>query len=498
MKKLFLLVTIFITSIFTLKAQVSDLSDLASGSLEMFVPISELNGDIYGYFTIYKLDNISKTEEKYEYVLLDKNLNKVANGEFVDVRYKRHFFETRFLSPEKSGTNLIISKVHYNYLNAKYTFMTHRILDLTKNEMSDPFYYKDGEITDGIRDVKKIKGLAKRQSTFEYPLVFSEGFFMFEKIKSKAGGNLKDMKSLKAFGIDKKLKWEYEYNPDRSSLNYAFEAIDEENVIFWTFNTKTKSEKLHRLNPKTGEVIFLYELENKSSEYNHVYRLEILEDRLVIVGKMSAYKKSGYNYKKALGVFRIELDKEGKELSKKYFTWNKANEFMEIKENGKMKGGYRLRTKKYFVFKDGSISILTEKWRDNTDLFIVKVLDANVTDFVMFNFDADFNLKSVDVIEKDKTKGYSSDYLFSQKIEDGKGVAFFYSDNKKVEGKKKEKNWVLGIVTIKEGKMNHEQIPMSSEDHFIYPYIAKEGYILLREFNKDADYDQIRLERLNY
>ena len=46
--------------------------------------------------------------------------------------------------------------------------------------------------------------------------------------------------------------------------------------------------------------------------------------------------------------------------------------------------------------------------------------------------------------------------------------------------------------------MTHEQIPMTSEEHSIYPYVAKEGYILLREYNKDQDYDQIRLERLNY
>ena len=46
--------------------------------------------------------------------------------------------------------------------------------------------------------------------------------------------------------------------------------------------------------------------------------------------------------------------------------------------------------------------------------------------------------------------------------------------------------------------MTHEKIPMSSKEHFIVPYISKEGYILIREYNKDSDYNQIRLERLNY
>lgn len=78
-----------------------------------------------------------------------------------------------------------------------------------------------------------------------------------------------------------------------------------------------------------------------------------------------------------------------------------------------------------------------------------------------------------------------------------KDAVFFYQDYQKEEGTK-DKNWILGIVSIVDGEVNHEKIPMSSDDYYISPYVAKEGYILLREFNKNSDFDKIRLERLNF
>lgn len=491
MKNKILALALFVVTI--TNAQISNIAELASGSLEMFTPITELDRSIYGYFTIFKLEDVSKEEEKYEYVLLDKNLNKVANGQFTDVRYKK--FGSDFYYPEKINDKLILSKFHYLPYKPKFTFVTHRVLDLKTNTISDEFYYENEGFVEGSRSSDKIKKEAKALKTFEFPIAFNDGFFLFERLKGTKG-SLKEMKSLKAFDIQKNKKWDYIYNPDGEPLNYSFVSLDEENVLFWTLNTKTRSQVFHSINPKTGKAIFTYELENKKSDYNHLFTVTALKDRFVVVGKMSPFKMAGYDYEKAKGLFRIELDKEGKELSKKYFTWEDAASHLEIKKNGKLKGGYVLSSKQFFVFKDGSISVLTEKRKENLNLFWGQV-NVKTTDFVILNFDKDFNVKNVETIEKEKSKWTNSDYLYSQKVKDNEGVVFFYNDYKEDEESKK-KNWVLGIVTIIKGKMTHEQIPMTSDEHSIYPYIAKEGYILLREYNKDEDYDQIRLERLNY
>ncbi|WBX76478.1 hypothetical protein PG911_17925 [Tenacibaculum ovolyticum] len=495
---------VFIALITTIKAQVSSLSNLASGELKTFTAIPELDGSIYGYFSIYKLENVSETEEKFEYFLLDKNLNKVANGEFIDIKYKK--FESKFYYPEKIKNKLIISKAYFYSGSAtvfrrspeEYTFVSHRFFDIENNKVSEPFYYKNNEIIKGTRPVKKIIKTAKKEKTIDFPLVYNDGFFMFERIKGSSN-DLKEMKSLKAFDIDKKLKWEYEYNPSNEKIIYDFRVLNNKAIIFRTFNKKTKVIKLHSLDPKTGNPNFVYELENRSSEYSHNYKIETVNDKIVIIGKMSPYKSyTGYDYEKSLGFFKIELDKLGNEISKNYFKWEDAVNYIDIKKNGKLKKGYKLASRQYFVFKNGTISILTEK-----------VKKVKRTDFVILNFDKDFKLTSTETIEKPKNI-YNSSYLFSQKVEDGNGVAFFYKYTKKAKKEFKfirvmaigtgitTLNATLGIVTIINGKINKEEIPMSSKEYTISPYIAKEGYILFREFNKNSNYDEIRLEKLNY
>ena len=474
-------------------AQISNLAELASGQIRVFSPIIELDKKIYGYFMIVKLEDVDKNNEKFEYVLLDKNLNKVANGEFVDRKYKR--MGSRFLSPEKSGDHLIITKYYSQAYSPYAKFVTNRTIDIAKNEISAPFYYDNNEFVEGNRPAKKILKTLKTIKTYEFPLSASGGYVLVENFKLQKNNNLPQ--SLKGFSINNEQVWEYQFNPYKERVNKFFNVIDEEHFLFTTDNkTDINTFTIHSLNPQTGKLNFTYDIESANSEWNHIYTITALKDRFVITGKISPYKRTGYEVKKAAGLFRIELDKSGKELSKKYFLWNQASAFLPMNKKGKTKKGYRLYAKNYFVFKDGTISILTEKRKEGYNI-LMGATKVKTTDFVILNFDENFNLIDLKTIQKDLSKWSYSDYLYSQKIKGGDGVVFFYNDYKK-DATTKKKNWILGIVTLINGEMTHEQIPMSSKEHFISPYIAKEGFILLREFNKDSDYDEIRLERLNY
>lgn len=164
MKKHALIIILFLI-VSSLNAQISNLTELATGELEIFTPITELNGELFGYFTIFKLDDVSKTEEKFEYVLLDKNLNKVSNGEFIDTKYRKFFSE--FLYPQKIDNHIIFSKLllyegplvytAFTPSTAKFTFSSHRMLDLKTNKVSSPFYFEKGELIEGDRSAKKNK-----------------------------------------------------------------------------------------------------------------------------------------------------------------------------------------------------------------------------------------------------------------------------------------------------------------------------------------------------
>jgi hypothetical protein len=491
MKKI--LLTLIVCCAISAKAQISNLTELASGSIQVFSPIIELDKKIYGYFMIVKLEDVDKNKEKFEYVLLDKNLNKVANGEFVDTKYK--LMSGRFLSPEKSGDKIIITRYFSRQFSQYGMFVSNRILDIKENKISPPFYYDDQKFVEGDRPSNKLMKTLKKLKTFEFPLATGGGFVLVENFKLQKNNNLPQ--SLKGFNNNKEKIWEYQFSSNEERINKFFNVIDKEHFLFTTDNKTNKNTfTIHSLNPVTGALNFTYDIENNDSEWNHIFSVTPLKDRFVITGKISPYKKTGYELKKASGLFRIELDKNGKELSKKYFLWNQASAFLPMNKKGKTKKGYRLFAKNYFVFNDGTISVLTEKRKEGYDILFGRT-KVKTTDFVILNFDKDFNLSDVKTIQKDLSKWSYSDYLYSQKIKEGNGVVFFYNDYKK-DPETRKKNWILGIVTLINGKMTHEQIPMSSKEHFISPYIAKEGFILLREYNKDSDYDEIRLERLNY
>jgi hypothetical protein len=118
-------------------AQVSDLTSLASGSMEIFSPVFDDTQNVYGYFSLFKKERVNKTQDKYEYVLLDKNLNKVANGNFIDKRYKS--FEAQYFTPEMVENKLLITKVYTNTMRT-IIYTSSRLLNLETNSISEPFY----------------------------------------------------------------------------------------------------------------------------------------------------------------------------------------------------------------------------------------------------------------------------------------------------------------------------------------------------------------------
>jgi len=101
-------------------------------------------------------------------------------------------------------------------------------------------------------------------------------------------------------------------------------------------------------------------------------------------------------------------------------------------------------------------------------------------------------------IRKDVTYKNETDYLFSQTLKKNNGVVFFHSNTMK-DAKTHKKNDMLGINSIINGKLTQELIPLYQKKKYtITPMPAKEGYIMLREYNEKDDYNQIRLEKLNF
>ena len=487
----------FLTFLFTsilCTAQFSSLSQLAQGDLVTFSPIREIDDDIFGYIAIYSLGEVDD-KLSYEYVILDNNLNEVSNGTFKDTRYRNVI--PRFLAPQLLGQKLLLTKTNTGLFGNSKIFVSSRFIDLQTNTVESPFYLKDNTIIDGERDAKGL-GKEQRKTRFVDLLIPSENGFITYPIDKVGRDNSRIYNAIKFYNLDRELIWEYDYNPYKVEHNKSIVYIDE-NYLLLTFHNKSFNNDqlfLKRIDLRTGREDFSYMIEDNSSTYNHSFEAKIIDGKTYLLGKIGKYSWTGYDYKRAAGFFKLILDEEGQEVSKKYLLWKDMTDKLPINKNGKMAKGYRLHAKEYFISDTGSMAILTEKLKEGYDL-LLGVSKVKTTDLVLFQLDENFGLGEVLEIEKDKSKWQASDYLYSQYINNGEDVVFFYKDYKEDEATS-DKNWIMGIVTIIDGTIKEETISISSEDHFIFPYIAKEGYVLFREFNKDQDYDEIRLEQINY
>lgn len=480
-------------------AQVQDLAKLANGKIIFSSSVYDNDENIFGYLYLYEQD-VNNRSKNIEFVFLDKNLNKVSNGTFSVNSYKG--VSSEYYDCTLMGDNIILNKY---YTSDPYTLLltTFQTISLSDNKVSVEYKYENAEFIEFKADYETMKSEYKAIVVHNFVNAFSnenfKGFLITEDNKKK--GYLE--KEVKLFNEKRNPLWKFEYNPNGSKSDYnTFGVIySYKNIIYVTTprieKNKSSSYNIIALDLQTGKKKFEYILEDKNSQYNHTLRVKQIGDKLVLAGSYSPYKSTDFTLDQNLGFYKIVLNEEGKEIEKKYTQWSQFASQIDVDKRGRVEKNYCLKHIKSFFFKDGSISILTEKFKYD----IWSSGSPKSTDFVLFNMKPDFTPGTVNTIVKEKSY-YTTDYLFSQYIKDQTGVVFFYNDLVK-----DPKTWVfdlsgilmLGINTIIDGKLTEEKIQLTAKKKYnIVPQPAKEGYIMLREYNEKDKYNQIRLEKLNF
>jgi len=489
-------------------AQIQDLAKLANGNIIFNSTMYDNDENIFGYLYLYEQD-VNDKNKNIEFVFLDKNLNKVSNGTFPAYSYKG--VSSRYYDCTLMGDNIILNKYYY-YSNSftqtsKLLVSTFQTISLSDNKVSAEYKYENAEFVEFTADYETMKSVYKEIDIRNFVNAFSnenfKGFFITEDNKNK--GYLE--KEVKLFNDKRNLVWKFEYNPNgtKKAYNNFHILYSNKNRIYvstpkWVQEddgVKTNTEyNIIALDLQTGKKIYEYVLENKDSEYSHTLRVHQSGNNLILAGNYSPYKKTDFTLNQNLGFYKIVLDENGKEIEKKYTDWSEFAGKIEIDKKGRVEKNYRLKPVKFFFFKNGTISILTEKYK-----YDILNGSSKTTDFVLFNMTESFVPKSVNTINKEVSY-YSGNYLFSQYTKDETGAVFFFYEVGKDPNASIFSNsptLTLAINTLIDDKLTEEKIQLTAKKKYsIIPYMAKEGYIMLREYNEKDKYNQIRLEKLNY
>ena len=509
MKKIYLLV-FGITQTFAF-SQTQDLASLASGQNIGMNALFDTKENLYGYVSMYSYGKTDKKTQKFGYVILDKNLNPVANKEFeAGLLVSNYFGYVDFKG------QIILQPSSFNYLQAfskDAALPVSMIINPKTNTVAPKVYYdylENGTFVEinqpkSFKEERKENRAEKRDKGYNYissVAEIKEGGYI--AVEYNDYGRYVNKNSLIKFDDNKKEIWRYSYNTNGDKKVFSDLTIldkDEKSIygILRKVNDDDKTFSLLVIDMKTGKELSnkpiaglspetIYNIDNLYSSGRRMPNDKSFDDRVLLLGR-------NYVSKKDRGFARLMLDKSTYNVDLKELNYKPdlSNQIPKLDADGGVENGYFLQTKDVYFLSDGSVGILSEKFKPEGNYSAPKT-----TDLVYINTDKDFKVKDVQVFEKEKTRWANNDYLFSQYLNNGKDVVFFYRDYQK-DQVTKEKKWNLFINTVINGKFKQEMIPISEKDNFtVTPYVGKEGYILLRELNEKEKYNKIRLERLNY
>lgn len=508
MKKITLLIFALTQAFFY--AQTQDLTSLASGENVGMNALFDTNDNLYGYVSIYSYGKTEDRKQKFEYVILDKNLNPVANKEF----------EAGLLVADYFGYidfkgQIILRPSDFNYTQAfarDAAAPVSMVIDPKTNTVKPKVYYdyqEDGtfkEITQPktFKEEKKESRTEKKEKGYNYISVVSEikeGGYL--AVEYNHYGKYINKNSLIKFDENKKEIWRYSYNTNGDKKVFSsLKLLEKDDARIYGILKKVNDDKktfsLLVLDMKTGKEISNQPITGLSDDtleniatFSSATRIldgdKTFDDKIVIVGR-------NFEDKLGTGFARMIIDKNTLDVNTKKIDYlsNLSSYIPRIDRLGYVEKSYHLQPRDVFFMKDGSVGLLLEKQKMdfNTGL-------AKTTDLVYVYTDKDFKIKGAKIFEKEKSLS-TGDYLFSQYINDGNDVVFFFRDYQK-DKETKQKAWKLFINTLIKGEFRQEVVTISEKDNYVVtPYIAKEGYILLREFNAKEKFNKVRLERLNY
>lgn len=264
MKKIFLLAFGLVQTLYF--SQTQDLAALATGEHVGMNALFDEQDNLYGYVSLYSYGKSGDKTKKFEYVILDKNLNPVANKEFEgDITAGSYMGYVDF----RKKVILRPSSLDYSKIKMGELFTPRSMeIDLASNSVQQKTYYDYDNGTFKVinqpknwktarqenKEEKKAKGYNYYSSVFE----IKEGGFL--AIELNDYGKYVNNNSLIKFDENKNEVWRYRYNENGDKKNTEELALVEKDAqhIYFIRQKKTNDTKeftLLVLDMKTGKEV---------------------------------------------------------------------------------------------------------------------------------------------------------------------------------------------------------------------------------------------------
>lgn len=493
----------------TVQSQIQKMSALSANKFLGVTTIYDDQGeDVWGYLSLYQKDKVEKEFLELEYVILDKNLNKIGSNTFTQ------FYVNTWLVDVNPSIRRVIKKQNQLYLSIKFSKFSDAGGMFFRRINLDDFSISDAEIVQESQKKQfanetSFKELGKIQPLYELGIY---GYIGYNgKYKSDQYGNLYlDVSDFEVYDLDLNKKWGlvYEKTKKETEKYDVLKVIKEYLLLHKSVKTKENKNQWHStlevFDFSTGQNILTIEREDE----HYLFAEEIItmkDNKLLIYDMMFNHnKKKERNYDNIIGYSCREYDLKSRTLSKqRILKWDAFKSHLNIDEFGKIDNDFYIHPTGITTTSDGKTVIAFEGFKPTRN--------THILDLYMVELDQEFKIESFLKVEKFKNKinkieaygnylssnGYF-DYLSSQKIK-GNDYAYFYQDNEKETGlftRLKTNNWVLGIVTYSDGQFNQQKINLKTGEGKIYPMKAKNGYILLKEITDKET--ELRLEKINY
>lgn len=517
-------------------AQIQKLGELSSGSfIDSAVIMEDDESDVFGYCLLYQLDRKSKEVFELEYVILDKNLNKLTSVTLTQAVFKSFMARTRaeLTFAKKIGNRLTIG-VNDRLVKLEagdpLPFFNYRFIDVNldnfkfskeykyENFTKKEFVYTTGDKV-GFDDIWNLQKLISTKS--EYFLSFASPEYnpKVAMVSSMEKFNFKKQESVKKFSIlDANLKtvWSKNINTDKKAT-FQYGYLESDGAVLLLKKETLEKEQLRANNIEVydiqkGTLISAIKLDD--ADYNmDLISASIVNDEIHIF--TSAHDKTKKRTERGYG--HLVFDKRtGTETSRNFILWkNLTKAIPAVSEYGVVDKEW-LAAQDFIITQKGTTLMIIEQYIITSGYSPLRAPTAyaNIGAMYLVEFNKEgeiiFSKKiekknSVEVyagIREPEMRKYGVfDYIFCQKLDREGNFVFYYRMNDQVGKKKqvaKKPLWTLGIVSSVNNELGFEELPLYGNDLKIYPGLAKNGYIRLLEVNQKTNQAEMRLEKINY